>query len=336
MWYSAGVRPNSNTATTLAKLNAYICHNYSSSNDNFIQKYLLLVKQILLAKRGNIELICIYDLLNAELDSLNKQCDDLLESFTSALRDVSEYTRVLVAQSVGILWSIGTTVDQFNGYVSKPIYPLRGLHADDADEAHRINYLSNNNLCLQIKDMLSSLSQRQIEHRHGSLLALSHAIHRRLGNQRKNVSDTTLTTDCNEINRVITILIEYLSDQQPLLVSAAISGISLIGSVISLPLENHSAKGSSESSGSTAVHNTYDCNEQMDVDGDSKTFTKAYVAQTILHLLRSAHSRPKIREEAAHCLGQLAVGDGAYFTQGNLDAFSKLIKLVSWNCIGFT
>lgn len=121
MWYSAGVRPNSNTASTLVKLNAYICHNYSSASDNFVQKYLLLVKQILLAKRGNTELICIYDLLNAELDSLNKQCDDLLESFTSALRDVSEYTRVLVAQSVGILWAIGTTEDQFNGYVSESI-----------------------------------------------------------------------------------------------------------------------------------------------------------------------------------------------------------------------
>lgn len=83
-----------------------------------MQKYLMMVKQILSAKRGNIELICIYDLLNAELDSLNKQCDDLLESFASALRDVSEYTRVLVAQSVGILWAIGTTNEQFNGYVS--------------------------------------------------------------------------------------------------------------------------------------------------------------------------------------------------------------------------
>lgn len=188
-------------------------------------------------------------------------------------------------------------------------------------------FFPKNNLRLQIKEMLGSLSQRQIEHRHGSLLALSHAIHRRLGNQQKNGSASTMS-DCNEINRVITILIEYLSDQQPLLVSAAISGISLIGSVIPLPLENQAASGSSTAT-TTAVPSTYDCNEQMDVDGDSKTFTKAYVAQTVLQLLKSAHSRPKIREEAAHCLGQLAVGDGAYFTQGNLDAFSKLIKLVS-------
>lgn len=119
MWYSAGVQPDSTNAASVAKLNAYICHNYSPSADNFIQKYLLMVKQMLLTKRGNIELICIYDLLNAELESLNKQCDDLLEIFVSALREVSEYTRVLVARSVGLLWAIGSTLEQFTGYVRK-------------------------------------------------------------------------------------------------------------------------------------------------------------------------------------------------------------------------
>lgn len=164
--------------------------------------------------------------------------------------------------------------------------------------------------------MLSSISQRQIEHRHGSLLALSHAIHRRLAAQRKRGIEP-MTADCDEITRVTTILIENFSDQQPLLVSAALNGISLIGSIVSLPLLH------------PTVGATYDCNERMDVDGDSKLFTKAYVAQTVLQLLKSAHSRPKIREEAAKCLGQLAIGDGAYFTQGNLNAFIKLIKLVS-------
>lgn len=78
----------------------------------------MLVKQILVSKRGNVELICIYDLLNAELQTLNEQCYDLRESFALALKDVSEYTRVLVAQSIGILWSIGTSLEHFNDYVS--------------------------------------------------------------------------------------------------------------------------------------------------------------------------------------------------------------------------
>lgn len=76
------------------------------------------MKQILIAKRGNIELTCIYDMLNAELPSLTQQCFDLLESFAIALKDVSEYTRNLVAQIVGILWAIGSSVSEFNQYVS--------------------------------------------------------------------------------------------------------------------------------------------------------------------------------------------------------------------------
>lgn len=117
LWYSAGMRTNPKTTKNAFKLNAYICDNYESKDDNFIQKYLLLVKQILIAKRGSTELMCIYDLLNAELEVLTKHCSDLLDSFALALKDVSEYTRVLVAQSVGILWAIGSSMDEFNRYV---------------------------------------------------------------------------------------------------------------------------------------------------------------------------------------------------------------------------
>lgn len=169
---------------------------------------------------------------------------------------------------------------------------------------------------LQIKETLSSLSQRQIEHRHGSLLALSHAIHRKLTYQHKHKIESTIS-NCNDTKRFTTILIEYLSDQQPLLVLAAINGIALIGSVIPLPLDSTNT-------------------EAMDVDGESKTFTKTHVANTIVHLLKSAHSRAKIREEAALCLGQLAIGDGAFFTQFNLDEFIKLIKLVKKNQLFFS
>lgn len=77
------------------------------------------MKQILVAKRGNIELMCIYDLLNAEQQVLTQQCFDLLESLALSLKDVSEYTRILVAQSIGILWAVGSSPVEFNNYVSQ-------------------------------------------------------------------------------------------------------------------------------------------------------------------------------------------------------------------------
>ncbi|XP_055313108.1 proteasome-associated protein ECM29 homolog isoform X2 [Sitodiplosis mosellana] len=293
LWYSAGVRSNPNSSKFVAKLNAYIQKNYEANEENFLQKYLVLVKQILVAKRGNVELICIYDLLNAELQTMTQQCSDLQESFALALKDVSEYTRILVAQSIGILWAIGSSFDEFNAY---------------------------------IKEVLNSLSQRQIEHRHGSLLALSHALHRKIDSwQKSGTLDEKVTSNWAELKQVVILLIDHLADQQPLLVSAAINGISLIGSVIKLPLPDQS--GDAAAGSSTSSTSTYNADEQMDVDGDANEYSKAFVAQKILFLLKSAHSRPKIREEAAHCIGHLAIGDGAYFTQGNLNAFTKMIKL---------
>lgn len=118
LWYSAGNRFNPNEPKHTLKLNDYIRHNYVPTENNEIQRYLHLVKQILLAKRGDVELTCLNDLLNAELESLIKQCFDLLASFSLALKDVSEGTRVLVAEMVGILWAIGTPISEFNTHVS--------------------------------------------------------------------------------------------------------------------------------------------------------------------------------------------------------------------------
>lgn len=174
------------------------------------------------------------------------------------------------------------------------------------------------------------MSQRQIEHRHGSLLAVSHGLHRKISLLEKTGElSQTNASEWSELKQVVNLLIENLTDQQTLLVSAAIKGISLIGSVLKLPLPERSNNSSGSSSSSTSLAaSTYDPDEKMEVDDETNEFTKSYVAQKILYLLKSAHSRPKIRVEPAYCLGHLAIGDPAYFTAGNLSAFTKMIKLV--------
>lgn len=163
--------------------------------------------------------------------------------------------------------------------------------------------------------MLQSLSQQQIEHRHGSLLALSHAMRRKILSWRKaGTLDVSQTSEWAELKQVVKWLVEHLSHQQQLLVSASINGLALIGSVICLPLPD-----------------SID-DEPMDVSLVPSEFSKQYVGQKLLFLIRSAHSRQKIREEAAHCLGHVAVGDPAMFTQWNLNEFIKMLKLV---CIIF-
>lgn len=51
------------------------------------------------------------------------------------------------------------------------------------------------------------------------------------------------------------------------------------------------------------------------------------MSATIFRLLKSAHTKAKTREEAAICLGYLAIGDGAFFVRTNLNEFRTLLKL---------
>lgn len=76
-----------------------------------------------------------------------------------------------------------------------------------------------------------------------------------------------------------------LSEQQPLLVSAAIKGISLIGAATVLPIPD---------------------TEPMEVDNSVTSISKSSLASTIFRLVKSAHTKAKLREDAAVCLGKLA------------------------------
>lgn len=105
LWCAAGIRSSPDDPKHARQLNEYIRKNYELKEENDLQKYLIFIKQILRAKRGLIELSCLFDLLNSEVDILTHQCFDLLDSFGLALKDVSESTRVLVAKVVGVLWA---------------------------------------------------------------------------------------------------------------------------------------------------------------------------------------------------------------------------------------
>lgn len=129
-----------------------------------------------------------------------------------------------------------------------------------------------------------------------------------------------------------------------MLVSAAVKGISLIGSTIPLPLSTD---------GSEIEIMNYDSGEKMEIDGiqinvkhletiifkhkffviifeigETVKCTKSYVIKTIFRLLKSVNSRAKLREDAALCLGYLAIGDGKSLVAGNLQAFLTIMALV--------
>lgn len=151
LWYSSGAQTSPGDTKATKHLIEYINSNYADTETNEIRRYLVLVKNILHAKRGRVELSCLYDLLDASPNVLAKECVDLIDGFGVGLKDVTDTTRILVAQLQGILLANGTSEVEFNE---------------------------------QIKDIMLTLSQKSLEHRHGSILTLAHSIQRKVKNMR--------------------------------------------------------------------------------------------------------------------------------------------------------
>lgn len=135
LWAAAGIRSNPDDGKHTEQLNTYIRQNYQSSPDNALQNYLEFIKRILRAKRGLIELSCVYDLLNAEKSSLTEQCFDLIATLGLALKDVSEATRIVVAKVVGILWS-ASDESVFNEQVMQRTFASNIINVFNCSLAH--------------------------------------------------------------------------------------------------------------------------------------------------------------------------------------------------------
>lgn len=112
MWFSAGAKASPGDPKSSQKVNEYIRNELSNSIE--IKNYLALAKRILYAKRGKVELQCLYDLLNASPNTLVNDCLDLKDSFMLGLKDVSDLARILVAQLQGILIAYGNNELEFN------------------------------------------------------------------------------------------------------------------------------------------------------------------------------------------------------------------------------
>lgn len=119
LWFSSGAKTAPGDPKLIQKVSDYIRNELNNSIE--IKNYLALAKRILYAKRGKIELECLFDLLNASPSTLVKDCLDLKESFMLGLKDVTDLTRILVAQSQGILLAYGNNETEFNAEVSHPV-----------------------------------------------------------------------------------------------------------------------------------------------------------------------------------------------------------------------
>lgn len=270
--FNAGVNTHPGDDKELLKLTSFLKKFVSeNSNHEIIRKYNELIRKLIIVRKGITELTCLYDLVNGIPEFVAKENKDLLQTLGSSLKEISEPTRALIAKVYGVLL------------------------AYNSDEKE---------LESQVKELLA-LTNKSLENRHGSILAASNAIHRKL----------TLTQELQNwqiFKDLVSLLSSLLNDQQSLLQSASIRSISLIGSSSKLPLPEDESIVEESS--------------KMETD-QKESVTKFSLLKTLFDLLKSGHTKAKIREDVAHCLGYLAVGDPEFFAKRLLQGFLDLLKL---------
>ncbi|KAL7023749.1 hypothetical protein ACKWTF_012762 [Chironomus riparius] len=152
---------------------------------------------------------------------------------------------------------------------------------------------------------LLNLSQKSLEQQHGCLLALSNACFYRIIYyiQNNKNEEWTKFVKSREYTELINLLVKLLNDQKSLLQLASLKGLSLLG-CFALPFE--------------------DVKEE---NAENYTHSKIYVLNTVGQLLKSSHSKQKVREEAAICLGYLSIGDSIFFSKRVINHFLDMKRM---------
>lgn len=269
LWFSSGCSTEPGTEKEMHILSAYIAELDKNGNVEHIEKFSKLLRNIILVKKGMVELSCLSDLLTAAPLIVTRYNMDLRAILAYSLREVNESVRILIARIYGILVAYGSEdTKDFNS---------------------------------EIKSLLN-MSQKSLEYQHGSVVALSNALFYRILFFKQNGDDVAFAQllASDELNEITAYLITLLTDPKSLLTLAAIKGLSMIGCSIELSLEE-------------IKDVEVDATTKMDVD-ESKS-SKNYVFKTILQLLKSSQTKQKVREDSAHCLGHLSIGDPKFFAK---------------------
>ncbi|XP_059609063.1 proteasome-associated protein ECM29 homolog [Phlebotomus argentipes] len=227
-----------------------------------IKMYISLIRQLVTVQRGFAPLCCLFDLLHAAPDILCSESAELMPLLASSLKDVTEDTRTIVGQLYGILIAFNYDKATF-------------------DE--------------EVQNLLNA-SNKSLEGQHGSLLAAAYGIHKRIDflKQPDILQWETLKT-------AVMVLMKSLLDSHPMIISAAVRGLSFIGGVTELPLPGEA---------------------EEEVEG-----SKQKLLNTLMGILKSNSVKQKLREEVCSCLASLSRGDSAFYARRILQEFLHLNKL---------
>ncbi|XP_011494527.1 PREDICTED: proteasome-associated protein ECM29 homolog [Ceratosolen solmsi marchali] len=140
-------------------------------------------------------------------------------------------------------------------------------------------YVSTNEFENQISKMLKITKDKLLENQQGAILALSYSMERKLNLQR-NEDKNTLVNWNTYIDTVMAIC-EFLNVNNPMLLTAAINGIGVIGKTFALPLPSDT----------------------------EKTYSKKSVVEKLFSIFMNSKSNLKMKEKIALTLGYVCIGE---------------------------
>lgn len=217
------------------------------------------------------------DLLSAAPRTLCVPQLYLLGSLSTSLKSVSELTRTQVSETYGLLIAYGFS-DEFENHIN---------------------------------EIIINLPSRSVEHRHGTILLLGHALHHRILTYKDLNNFDFLNWEL--LKQVLKVVITSINDPENLIKSAGIKSMSLIGRLVKLPILQYEIPSSVK---------------LTSLDSEkSESKIKLFSFHLLSSILRSSNYKSKLREESALCLGYLCIGDSEYFTSRCLNEFISIVKV---------
>lgn len=209
-WFSAGITEYPVEEEKNKRIGHYLRKLFDQNEMEYVQMYNDLIKCMVISGKNPTELGCMLDLVSAAPELIVSFNTDLLEALKMSLGEIAENERTLISKIYGIILAYGKTDDtDFHKY------------ADD----------------------LLLYTSRSLEGQHGSILAVSHGMFRKLAKLKKEnrVRFESISSWAPFIHTIET-LVTLLTSSHYLLLKASIEGIGLIGSILPLPLKDEDDK----------------------------------------------------------------------------------------------
>ncbi|CAD6237411.1 GSCOCG00002299001-RA-CDS [Cotesia congregata] len=300
-------RINSNSKFSVG--NHVLPYNITTFNEIISYLRLCLAKSAKILAREPIEnhpcehTPTIAKYLKELVDEDKKYLDNYIELITSLCHATADKIPL-----IALLEVVGTIPSSMTGYFVKELPWIQTLltstKADVRELAAKINAIvmqcnsSNEEFELRAGEFMSSAKNKVLETQHGSLLALSYMMERKL-TARKDSEQVENLLSWKIYSEVVQTICSFLTSSTVLLVDAATQGIGIIGKVFPLPLNSES---------------------------EDETLSKKKLVENLFAILMNAKMNGKIKENAIQSLGFLCIGESFPYTKIIIEKFVGYAK----------